>query len=90
MLTREALSLFLVRLKSTIYKEDSSGTGSQMVVKQPRIRSGFPVVTRGSSTQPTGGGPSEAHVDGLLQGPPEIRAGQRTAELLLIKSGLGN
>lgn len=63
--TREALSLFLVRLKSTIYKEDSSGTWSQMVVKQPRIRSGFPAVTRGHSTQPTRGGPSEAHVDAL-------------------------
>lgn len=61
-----------------------------MVVKQPRIRSGFPVVTRGRSTQPTRNEPSEAHVDGLLQGPPEIRAGRRTAGLLLIKSGQSN
>lgn len=61
-----------------------------MVVKQPRIGSGFPIVTGGRSTHPTRGGPSEAHVDGLLQGPPAIRAGQRTPALLLIKSGQSN
>lgn len=89
--TREALSLLLVRLERTIHKEDSSGTWSQTAVKQPRIRSGLLLVTRDLSTQPTGDGPSEAHPPGwAVLGPPEIRAGQKTAGWILIKSGQKN
>lgn len=88
--TREASSLLLVQLERTIHKENSSGTWSQMAVKQPRIKSGLLVVTRDLSTQLTGDGPSEAHLAWLLQGPSAIRAEQKTAEWLLIKSGQRN